>query len=134
MNRLFRGLILAALVAAPALSADWTENRFVAVTGEDGIQHVEIAGGSYFFAPNVVVVKVNIPVELVLRKVGGGSHDFILDAPEAGVDIDLPLSVEPKTVIFTPTKVGKYEFFCDHGFLFWTHKGRGMYGYLEVKE
>ncbi len=112
-----------------------TENRFVASVGSDGVQRVEVAGGSYFFAPNVIVVKVNVPVELVVRKAGKGTHDIFLHAPEAGIDFQASLDNEPKTIKFTPTKVGKYEFWCTHKIPFSkSHRERGMSGVLEVVE
>ena len=44
------------------------------------------------------------------------------------------LSTEPKVIKFTPTKVGKYPFYCSKRFLFWTHRAKGMKGVLEVEE
>ncbi len=40
------------------------EKRFVATTGSDGVQHVEVIGGEYYFYPDYIVAKLNIPVEL----------------------------------------------------------------------
>lgn len=109
--------------------------RFVAAVGTDGIQHVEIIGGEYYFDPNYIIVKVNTPVELTLRKAKGYiTHDLTVKAPEAGIDFKVDLSdKEAKTVKFTPTKVGKYEMWCDQKLLwFKSHKERGMDGYIEV--
>ncbi len=111
------------------------EKRFVAAVGADGIQHVEITGGEYYFDPNYLVVKVNTPVELTLKKAKGYiAHDMTVKAPEAGIDFKVDLSdKEAKTVKFTPTKVGKYEMWCDQKLLwFKSHKERGMDGYIEV--
>jgi len=47
------------------------EKRFVASVGSDGVQHVEIIGGEYYFDPNYIVVKVNTPVELKVKKTPG---------------------------------------------------------------
>ncbi len=123
------GLILFPNVIAAA------DNPFIAKVGSDGIQRVEIVGGSYFFKPNHIVVKVNVPVEFSVRKEGGLiPHDFVLNAPEAGMDVRVDLSSEPKIVRFTPTKPGKYEFLCDKKSLFSseTHADKGMKGILEV--
>jgi len=58
----------------------------------------------------------------------------VLQAPEAGIAIKEELGTEPKVIKFTPTKAGKYPFYCDHRFLFWTHRAKGMEGVLEVTE
>jgi plastocyanin len=110
------------------------EKRFVATIGADGVQHVEITGGEYYFDPNYIIVKVNTPVELTLKKAKGYPHDITVKAPEAGIDFKVELSDrEAKTVKFTPSKVGKYEMMCDKKLLwFKSHKDRGMDGYIEV--
>jgi plastocyanin domain-containing protein len=111
-----------------------TEKRVVATVDADGIQRVEITGGSYFFDPNVIVVKVNVPVELKVKKAGGATpHNIVLKAPEAGIDFSESLGSEPKIIQFTPTKTGKYPFACTKKAPFSkSHKDRGMHGVLEV--
>jgi plastocyanin len=128
-------VLLAVLITTHAGAAE-QEKRFVAKVDPDGIQRVDILGGSYFFDPNYIVVKVNIPVEFRIRKEGGYTpHNFILKAPEAGIDISQDLGKEPAIVKFTPTKPGKYEFYCDKKLLFFkSHKEKGMVGTLEVTE
>jgi plastocyanin domain-containing protein len=81
-------------------------------------------------------VKVNVPVELKARKESGFvPHDLLLKAPEAGINIDVSLSSEPKTISFTPTKPGKYPFYCGKKLLFLpSHREKGMEGVLEVVE
>ena len=129
--------VAALLVTAVAvLGADApAEKRFVAEV-KDGVQSVEMTGGGYYFDPNVVVVKVNVPVALTIRKEPGITpHNIVLKAPEAGITIDEEMSTEPKTIRFTPTKAGKYPFECSERFLFFkSHKDRGMHGVLEVVE
>ena len=45
------------------------------------------------------------------------------------------LGDQPKTIKFTPTKVGKYSFWCTHKIPFSkSHRDRGMNGVLEVVE
>ncbi len=113
------------------------EKRFVAAVGPDGVQHVEIIGGEYYFDPNYIVVKVNVPVELSVRKAKGYvPHDIVVKAPDAGIDFKVDLSdKEAKTIKFTPTKTGKYEMECNKRFLFFkSHKERGMDGFIEVVE
>jgi plastocyanin len=109
-------------------------NRFVATVGSDGMQHVEIIGGEYYFDPNYIVVKVNKPVELkVKKKAGYVPHNIAVKAPEAGIDFKADLGKEGQSITFTPTKVGKYEMICDKRLLwFKSHKDRGMDGFIEV--
>ena len=130
-------IVIGVLLVVAVLGAQGAqqESRFVATVGPDGVQRVEVNGGSYFFKPNVIVVKVNVPVELVVRKTGQGSHDICLQAPEAGIDFKESLGDQPKTIKFTPTKVGKYPFWCTHKIpLSKSHRDRGMSGVLEVVE
>ncbi len=122
-------------IAALASAADtFVEKRFVAAADPDGTQRVSVLAGAYFFDPNVIVVKANVPVELSIRKEAGITpHDIVLKAPEAGIDIKTDLATEPKVIKFTATKPGRYPFECSQRFLFFTsHKDRGMHGILEV--
>lgn len=125
------------LVAGIALADDKAaEKRFVATIGTDGYQRVEMTGGEYYFDPSVVVVKVNVPVELTVRKAAGVTpHNIVLKAPEADIDFQLDLGTAPKKISFMATKTGKYPFECTKRFLFFkSHKDRGMHGVLEVVE
>lgn len=124
-------IVVLQLLFVTNLSAE--EIRFVAEL-TDGVQHVEIVGGEYFFDPNVIVVKVNYPVELKAKKEGGFvPHDFIVSAPEAGIDIKIDLKSDWKIAKFTPTKVGIYQMECRKKLLwFRSHKDRGMKGTIEV--
>jgi plastocyanin len=119
-----------------ATNARAEEKKVVATIGADGVQRVEMVGGSYFYDPNYVVVKVNVPVEIKIRKEEGMlPHNFVMNAPEAGMDIRVELETKPTTIRFTPTKVGKYPFYCDKKFLFFkSHRDKGMKGILEVQE
>jgi plastocyanin domain-containing protein len=110
------------------------EKRFVATIGADGVQHVEVLGGEYYFDPNYIVVKVNTPVELTVKKAAGYvPHNMLVKAPDAGIDFKVDLDKDAKPVKFTPTKVGKYEIICDKKVLwFKSHKDRGMDGFIEV--
>lgn len=128
-------ITLVALTGAAFLFGQtMVEKRAVAEIGADGVQRVEVIGGSYYFNPNVIVVKVNVPVELRVRKESGITpHNMILKAPEAGIDFSVSLSTTPKSITFTPTKTGKYSFECAHKLLFFkSHKDQGMHGVLEV--
>lgn len=120
-----------AFAAEPAM-----EKRYVATVDPDGVQRVEVLGGAYYFDPNLIVVKVNVPVELKVAKKGGvAPHNIVLRAPEAGIDFAQELSSEPQRIRFTPTRTGRYEFECAKKFLFFeSHKERGMHGALLVVE
>lgn len=105
-----------------------------ATTDSQGVQHAEIVAGSYWFRPQRVVVRANQPVELGVRKQGGVvPHSFVLKAPEAGIDVAVPLARERQVVEFTPTRPGTYSYYCDKSGLFGSHREKGMVGVLEVK-
>lgn len=115
------------------------EKRFVATVGPDGVQQVEITGGEYYFEPNHIVLKVNVPVEFKVKKAKDTSwlipHDIVAKAPESGIDFKVSLKTEPQSVKFTPTKAGKYSFYCDKKPPFGkSHKDKGMEGVIEVVE
>jgi plastocyanin domain-containing protein len=127
-------VILLLLCVAYAGGAERKE--FTASVDQNGVQRVEILGGSYFFDPNYIIVKVNVPVELKIRKESGMTpHNFILQAPEAGMNINVDLGTDATVVGFTPTKIGTYPFSCDKKLPFTaSHRERGMEGVLEVRE
>jgi plastocyanin domain-containing protein len=128
--------VLILLISGFAFGNTLQEKRLIATVDADGIQRVDVLGGSYYFDPNTIVVKVNVPVELKVRKEPGmAPHSIAIHAPEAGIDFSEALSTEPKVIPFVPTKAGKYPFVCDKRFLFFkSHKDRGMEGVLEVVE
>nr|MBF0221425.1 quinol oxidase [Desulfobulbaceae bacterium] len=112
------------------------EKLLIASVGEDGVQHVELIGGGYYFDPNHIVVKVDKPVELLVRKASGFvPHNIIVKAPEAGIDFNVNLEDKFLPINFTPTKTGKYTIYCDKSLLwFEDHQGKGMEGIIEVVE
>ena len=112
------------------------KKQFVATVDKDGVQKIEVLAGEYFFDPNYIVVKVNVPVEIKIKKEPSiVSHTFVIKAPDAGMDIHESLSSEPKIVKFTPTKTGTYPFYCDKKLLFFeSHREKGMEGTIEVTE
>lgn len=130
------GLILVLTAPVFGQSDPKVEKRVVATVDPDGVQRVAILGGGYFYDPNYIVVKVNVPVEFSIRKESGITpHDFVLKAPEAGIDFSVSMDTKPKLVKFTPTKVGKYPFICSKKMVFMkSHKDKGMEGMLEVTE
>jgi plastocyanin domain-containing protein len=134
--RIINCIVTILLLAGMALAAEKEKKVFKTVIDKDGIQRVAIFAGSFFFDPDYVVVRVNVPVEVTVRKEAEITpHAFVIDAPEAGLRIEEPLSAEPKVIKFTATRVGKYPFFCDKKLLFFkSHKERGMEGVLDVTE
>jgi len=116
------------------------DSRAVAHMDVDGVQRVEVIGSEYLFDPNYIVVKVNKPVELKVKKGANTSwfipHDMKVLAPEAGIDFIVDLQKNEQSVHFTPTKTGKYPFYCDKKPPFGgkSHRDRGMEGVIEVVE
>jgi len=114
----------------------WKEKRIVAKVDADGVQRVEMVGGDYYFDPNYLVVKVNKPVELKVKKAASYiPHNLLAKSPEAGIVFNLELKGDTQVVKFTPTKTGKYPIYCDKSLLwFKTHREKGMEGFIEVVE
>jgi plastocyanin domain-containing protein len=116
--------------------------HLMAQTGEyqaeidNGIQKVQITATEYSFTPKHIIVRVNMPVELSVKKEPGIiPHNITLNAPDAGIDFSESLSTEPITIKFTPTKTGVYTFFCNKKLIFSkSHREKGMEGILEVRE
>jgi plastocyanin domain-containing protein len=109
---------------------------FTATVDTDGIQRVQMAGGEYFFDPDHIVVRINIPVEIKIRKTPGiVPHNIMMNTPEAGMVFSESFGTEPKVIRFTPKKTGKYPFSCDKKIPFFkSHKDKGMEGIIEVIE
>jgi plastocyanin len=127
-------VVIAALLLAWGISTSAAEPPTMVPIDKDGVQRVDILGGSYFFKPDHIIVKVNVPVELKVTKESGFTpHDIAADSPEAGIVFKEELSTTPKTIKFTPTKVGTYPFYCTKKLLFFkSHRDRGMKGVFEV--
>src|SRR5687767_6219171 len=69
-------LVLAAVACGGAPTQAQKES-LAAKADADGVQRIRISAGSYFFKPNHIVVKVNVPVELVAsREPGMTPHDL----------------------------------------------------------
>jgi plastocyanin len=126
--------VIAAVSLALCISASAQESATVVPVDKDGVQRVAIVGGSYFFKPSHIVVKVNIPVELKVSKESGLiPHDIVAKSPEAGIEFQQSLSSTPKIIKFTPTKVGKYPLYCSKKAPFSkSHREKGMEGVIEV--
>jgi len=127
--------LLAMLVlVSVAVCSSAEESRKVAAIGQDGVQRVEMVGGSYHFDPNHLVVKVDVPVEITIHKEKGFvPHDIAMDAPEAGMEFKVDLKTTPTVIRFTPTKTGTFPFACTKKLLFLkSHEDHGMKGLVEV--
>lgn len=109
---------------------------FTATVNEEGVQVVELVGGEYYFDPDYIIVKANVPVEFRVKKAGGiVPHDIVIDASEADVKIKEDLGKEQKKLRFTLKRAGKYQFYCTKKLLFFkSHKERGMEGIIEAVE
>ena len=59
------------VAAPPATFAQDQKEVYVAKVDPDGVQRVRLEGGGYFFKPNHIVVKVNVPVELLASREAG---------------------------------------------------------------
>lgn len=143
MKSVFACIFLVATFIAPPSLADepppspsQPDETYRAFTAPDGIQHVSIVGGNYFFRPNRVIVKVNVPVEFgVTLERGIVPHTLVIDAPEAGIQVNEKLSSEVRKIRFTPTATGSYPFYCKNKLLFLkSHRDKGMEGILEIIE
>ena len=132
-----RILIIAGLIVISALTKGFSADPPTVVPlDKDGVQRVDIVGGDYFFKPGHIVVKVNVPVELNVRKETIiVPHNIVINAPEAGIKVNESLSRDPKAITFTPTRAGSYAMYCDKKPPFLaSHREKGMEALLEVVE
>ena len=129
-------MVLIILLVFLETSVSGQKKTFTAKINKDGVQVIEMKAGDYYFSPNFITVKVNVPVEIkLIRKSEFTPHNIILKAPEAGISISTSIMREPKVIKFTPVKTGKYLFICDRKvFFFIKHKSKGMQGMLKVIE
>lgn len=134
----FLFLLLALMISFTAgrVAAQSGNEPYRATIGNDGVQHVNILAGDYFFRPKHIIVKVNVPVMLVVRvEQGVIPHGLVLKVPKANISIDEDLDRESQTFTFTPTESGKYAFYCPKKLLFFkSHREHGMEGVLEIVE
>ena len=112
----------------------YSQNSPVTAPIINGVQRVNIIGGEYFFVPDQIIVKVNIPVELkVWKEKGFIPLNIVINAPDAGIEVRQSLSNTPKIIRFTPFKTGNYTFYCDKRLLFFeSYRDKGMKGILKV--
>ena len=113
-----------------AMTAETTEESDVVTEDEDAIlteDAIKVEGGSFYFKPNEIRVKVGEPVVITFNAVDM-MHDFVID--ELNVRTDVIKAGGSDTVMFTPSEVGEYEFYCSVG----QHRANGMVGTLIVEE
>ena len=139
MQRLLPRLILSFVVFSVAAAFADTQDKtevYTATVDKDGVQHVSIIGGSYFFKPDRIIVKKNILVELsVTKEPGMAPHSIVANAPEAGIVFDESLSSNPKIITFTAQATGEYVFYCKNKLPFFpSHREKGMQGIIEVMD
>ncbi|MCC2681506.1 MAG: hypothetical protein K0S36_1070 [Nitrosospira multiformis] len=134
----FLSLLLALMISFTAgrVAAQSENELYRAAIGSDGVQHVNILAGDYFFRPRHIIVKVNVPVMLVVRvEQGVIPHGLVLKVPKANISIDEDLGRGSQIFTFTPTASGKYAFYCPKKLLFFkSHREHGMEGVLEIVE
>lgn len=133
MKKTFITLLSVLALCAVAWTAQPVKT-FTATVNEKGIQSVEITGGDYYFEPNHIILKLNVPVELTVRKAPGYiPHNIVMEAPDASMKFKVDFNKEGSLIKFTPTKTGKFPFFCDKKLLFFEgHREKGMEGLIEV--
>jgi plastocyanin domain-containing protein len=129
-------IFIAILTLGIMAGASYAQEAVRAEIGEDGVQRVEVVSGSYYFKPSHIIFKVNVPVEMKVRKEGNMvPHNLVIKAPGAGIDLNVKLGKKEKVVRFTPTTAGMYSFYCDKKLLFFkSHRDKGMEGMFEVVE
>jgi len=129
-------IVLLALFCGTGYSQESVQKVFNTIIDADGVQRVSVSAGEYFFDPNYIVVKVNTPVEMSIKKTAGFvPHNIAIDAPEAGIAFDESLGKDEKVIRFTPAKTGEFPFYCTKRFLFFkSHREKGMKGIVKVIE
>ncbi len=132
LRYLFICLLLGAIPFCSAAGG----GAYAAPSGSDGVQRVDLLAGSYFFTPDRIVVRVGIPVELSVRTEKGIiPHTIEIKEAALGLDVYELLGDEPTVIRFTPTKTGRYDYYCAKRLLFFkSHREKGMKGVLEVVE
>jgi len=134
LAKIFIGLVLLGLVEVVRVFA--AAESLILPVSQDNVQRLEITVDSYSFTPDRLVVKENIPVELVFKSVSWiVPHNFVLKSAEAGITIETQIARGETTIVrFTPTRIGEFKFSCTKKLLFFpSHEDLGMVGTLVVE-
>lgn len=128
-------LCCAVLVLTGAAQAASDAPPSAARLDADGVQRVQIEGGSYFFRPERISARAGQPLEIMLQlEPGIVPHRFVLEGPDGKPLAEVAMGSEPKTLRLT-LPAGDYPFFCPNRLLgFKSHRERGMAGVLEIRE
>jgi plastocyanin domain-containing protein len=124
------------VVGQCAFAAETADDATTATLGADGVQRITLTLRNYSYTPSHVIVQVGKPVELTLIKDSGFTpHDLVIDDPASGLSVHASASgSEPRTVVFTPERVGSFAFYCSKKAPFMaSHRAKGMEGVLEVR-
>lgn len=136
MRHLVPALTLAIMLAPFAAPAD-DAAPVTARLDADGVQRAEMVLDSYSYTPSHLIVEVNKPVELTLTRASAiVPHNIVIDDPASGLAIDQDVPGGGKKVVlkFTPTRTGRFAFYCDKQAPFSpSHREKGMEGVLEVR-
>ena len=103
----------------------------IATTGPDQVQHVRVTTHSFWFEPNRIVVRKDVPVEIEVKN---GAfmvpHSFSCVGKDAGIEVHEKPGVffGTRHARFTPTRTGEYPFHCGVD----GHAKKGMAGVLVV--
>lgn len=88
---------------------------WMAATGKDGVQRVNIRCGPDFFDPRRIVVKRNVPVALSISTTQNlPAHSFVIArSGNSAVQVDnAALTPMPRSVTFTPDTLGDFPLAC----------------------
>jgi len=129
-------LVIVMIMSFPSAHIMAQTDEYMAKIDGDGIQRGQISAREYSFTPDHIIIKVNVPTELSIRKEASiVPHNITLNAPDAGINFSESLGPDPVIIRFTPVKTGKFTFFCNKKLPFSkSHREKGMEGLLEVRE
>ena len=123
--------LVAALVLTSCTSGLKRPVHEVTAAYSGSVQRVTIVAHTYWFDPNRVKLKAGQEVELTIKN---GAfmvpHNLTCFEKDAGIEVSANLGMfrGKKTVKFTPTQPGEYEFFCHVD----SHSKHGMKGTFVV--
>lgn len=114
----------------------------------DEVKTLSMSAQEFRFVPNTVTVRVGQPIRLVLTNKGTMSHEFVSPIFKASKDVQIlsqGIRVESDevgevefargkavTVELTPTKAGRFEFWCAEKAGGKLHRDLGMKGTIVV--